>query len=302
MVMQDKVVGALWDASKGVLEMDDDQYARWRELLEQRTGMILPDERRSFLLTNLAIRMREIGCHDFQEYYEHVLNGPRGAIEWTTLVDRLTVHETRFFRHFSSLIFLKEKMLPEWIKQPGKSLNIWSVGCATGEEPYTLAMVIDYFIRQKGIEYYLGVLASDISMASLAIGREGVYDARKLTEMEAAVLRQYMTRVDEGRYQVNDALKKRVCFMRLNVLEMDNIPIGKMDLIFCQNLLIYFNRQKRLQILNNLVEHLVPGGYLILGSGEIINWDNDVLEKIYYENTLVYRRVGNRLDDDGGNV
>lgn len=302
MVMQDKAVCAFWDASKGVLEMDDDQYAKWRELLEQRTGMILPDERRSFLLTNLSIRMREIGCHDFQEYYEHVLNGPKGAIEWTTLVDRLTVHETRFFRHFSALIFLKEKMLPEWIKRPGKSLNVWSVGCATGEEPYTLAMVIDYFIRQKGIEYYLGVLASDISMGSLAIGREGVYDIRKLTEIEAPVLQQYMTRVDKSRYRVNDDLKKRVCFMRLNVLEMDNIPVGKMDLIFCQNLLIYFNREKRLKILNNLVEHLFPGGYLILGSGEIINWDNDELEKVTYENTLVYRRVGDRLDDNGGNA
>jgi chemotaxis protein methyltransferase CheR/type IV pilus assembly protein PilK len=108
-----------------------------------------------------------------------------------------------------------------------------------------------------------------------------------------------MTKVDERRYRVNDELKKRVCFMRLNVLEMEDIPVGKMDLIFCQNLLIYFERDKRLRILDRLASHLVPGGYLILGSGEIIGWHQPCVEKIPFENTLVYRRLDSECAQTG---
>jgi chemotaxis protein methyltransferase CheR/type IV pilus assembly protein PilK len=289
-VQQDKLPGSPRDGYESMPEMDDGQYARWKDLLEKRTGMILSDERRTFLLTNVSIRMRELGYRDFQEYYDHVLNGPTGAIEWTTLVDRLTVHETRFFRHQKSIRFLREVVLPEWLESGGNKLNIWSVGCATGEEPYTLAMVVDHYVRRRRPEYLLGMLASDISLASLATGRQAIYDQRKLTEMDQDIFNKYLTKVDERRYQVKEELRKRVCFMQLNVLEMDDVPVGKMHLIFCQNLLIYFNREKRIKILDNLDKHLSPGGYLILGSGEILGWKPEGMEKINYENTLVFRK------------
>jgi chemotaxis protein methyltransferase CheR/type IV pilus assembly protein PilK len=290
MVVQDKLPNPSQEGLRALPEMDDEQYARWKQLLERRTGMILSDERRTFLLTNVSIRMRELGYRNFQDYYDHVLNGAAGAIEWTTLVDRLTVHETRFFRHQKSIKFLREVMLPEWIDQGDKKLNVWSVGCATGEEPYTLAMVIDHFVRQRRSDYLLGMLASDISLASLATGRQAIYDQRKLTEMDRDIFAKYLKQVDERSYQVKDAIRKRVCFMQLNVLEMDDVPVGKMHLIFCQNLLIYFNREKRVKILNNLNDHLLPGGYLILGSGEILGWQPGELEKINFENTLVFRK------------
>jgi chemotaxis protein methyltransferase CheR/type IV pilus assembly protein PilK len=290
MVVQDKLPNPSQEGFRALPEMDDEQYARWKQLLEKRTGMILSDERRTFLLTNVSIRMRELGYRDFQDYYDHVLNGAAGAIEWTTLVDRLTVHETRFFRHQKSIKFLRDVMLPEWIERDDKKLNVWSVGCATGEEPYTLAMVIDHYVRARRPEYLLGMLASDISLASLSTGRQAIYDQRKLTEMDRDIFTEYLKQVDERRYQVIDKIRKRVCFMQLNVLEMDDVPVGKMNLIFCQNLLIYFNREKRVKILNNLNDHLLPGGYLILGSGEILGWQPDELEKINFENTLVFRK------------
>ena len=273
--------------------MEDDHYLEWKLLLEERTGMVLPDERRSFLTTSLGIRMREVGFRSYREYYDFILDGREGAVEWTTLVDRLTVHETRFFRHMSSVKMIRELLLPEWMSQDElpKTLNVWSVGCSTGEEAFTLAMLLDDFRDTDNADYYYAVTASDISMASLATGRKGIFHSRKLQDVEDAMRRKYFTRVDDTHFQVREDIRKRVCFSQLNVLEMERRPFGKMHMIFCQNMLIYFDRERRIEILDNLVEYLEPGGVLILGAGEILGWNPPVLEKIVFNDTLAFRRL-----------
>ena len=287
------MVTAAWSGIESMPSMEDDHYLEWKLLLEQRTGMILPDERRSFLTTSLGIRMREVGFKDYRDYYNFVLTGREGTIEWATLVDRLTVHETRFFRHMSSVKLIREVLLPEWMSQDDlpQTLNIWSVGCSTGEEPYTLAMVLEEFRETDYAEYYYGITASDISMASLSTGRKGIYHSRKLREMDEATRGKYFKRIDDTHFQVIDAVRKRVCFSQLNVLEMERVPFGKMHMIFCQNMLIYFDKERRMEILNNLTEHLVPGGVLILGAGEILGWKPPVLERIEFNDTLAFRRL-----------
>jgi len=287
------MANAAWSGIESMPSMEDDHYLEWKLLLEQRTGMILPDERRSFLTTSLGIRMREVGFREYRDYYNFVLQGREGVIEWATLVDRLTVHETRFFRHISSVKLIRELLLPEWMSQeePPKSLNVWSVGCSTGEEPYTLAMVLDDFRDSDYADYYYGITASDISTASLSTGRKGIFHSRKLREVDDATRRKHFTRVDDTHYQVNENLRKRICFSQLNVLEMDRIPFGKMHMIFCQNMLIYFDKDRRVEILNNLIEHLEPGGVLILGAGEILGWKPPILEKIDFNETLAFRRL-----------
>jgi len=287
------MANAAWSGIESMPSMEDDHYLEWKLLLEQRTGMVLPDERRSFLTTSLGIRMREVGFREYRDYYKFVLKGREGTIEWATLVDRLTVHETRFFRHHSSVELIRDLLLPEWMSQdePPKTLNLWSVGCSTGEEPYTLAMVLDDFRDSDYADYYFGITASDISTASLSTGRKGIFHSRKLREVNDITRRKHFTRVDDTHYQVNEELRKRVCFSQLNVLEMDRIPFGKMHMIFCQNMLIYFDRERRVEILNNLIKHLEPGGVLILGAGEILGWKPPTLEKIEFNETLAFRRL-----------
>lgn len=282
-----------WSGIESMPSMEDDHYLEWRLLLEERTGMVLPDERRSFLTTSLGIRMREVGFRSYHDYYNFILNGREGAVEWTTLVDRLTVHETRFFRHMSSVKMIRELLLPEWMSQdePPKTLNIWSVGCSTGEEAYTLAMVLDGFRDTDYADYYYGITASDISMASLATGRKGIFHSRKLQGVDEEIRKKYFTRVDDTHFQISDDLRKRVCFAQLNVLEMERRPFGKMHMIFCQNMLIYFDRGRRVEILDNLVKYLEPGGVLILGAGEILGWNPPRLEKIIFNDTLAFRRL-----------
>ena len=272
-------------------EMDEVQFSQWVDMLEKRTGTRLPPERKSFLVTNLGLRMREIGCESYEDYF-HMLSGVQGLKEWDTLVDRLTVHETRFFRHPTSLQLISEHVAEKLEHATGKvSIQAWSVACSTGEEAYSLAMVIDQAMQKAKNPSYFGVLATDISPASLLEGRKGSYSERRLKDLQTSLRDQYFTPLDNGHFQVKEGLKKKVCFARKNVLDIDNEPDGNMDIIYCQNLLIYFDRQARTDIVKNMVRHLLPGGLLILGSGELLNLEHDELEKINHPRVLAYQRV-----------
>ncbi|MGD8571348.1 MAG: protein-glutamate O-methyltransferase CheR [Gammaproteobacteria bacterium] len=275
-------------------KMDDQQYRQWVELLEQRTGMRLPEHRRSFLVTNLGIRMRELGYTSYQDYFDLLHSGRGGNVEWDKLVHYLTVHETRFLRHEDSVNLICEKYLPRTpidVKEEPVTIHIWSVGCSTGEEPYSIAMAVDAHLQRLGCEFYLGIIASDISRSALAVGRAGIYSKTQLKNIDAERLKKYFEKLPDGRYQVIPALRQRVCFNQLNALDMERTPIGAMDIIVCQNLLIYYDRARREQLVNNFVEHLTPGGILILGVGELVNWSHPKLERLHYANTLAFRHT-----------
>lgn len=277
---------------KRLPQMEPEQFQQWAALLKQRTGMRLPDNRISFLVTNLGMRMRELGINNYQTYYDYVTTGREGIIEWDQLVHHLTVHETRFLRQQSVLSLIRDKFLPSSHEQCTTSpltINVWSVGCSTGEEPYSVAMTIDEHLRNLGCQYYLGITASDISRSSLAHGRKGIYSRRQIKDIDANWLDEYFIITEDDKFQVHDALRKRVCFNQLNILDIGKAPIGMMDIIICQNLLIYFDQEQRIQIANTLADHLQPGGVLILGVGEILNWNHPKLERYPYANTLAFQ-------------
>ena len=274
-------------------EMDNELYAQWTALLEQRTGICLPEKRRSFLVTNVCKRMREKGFTDHQDYYNHVSTGHGGKVEWDQLVHHLTVHETRFMRHEATQDLICQKLLPQRkqdCKKTPHTFNVWSVGCATGEEPYSIAMAIDDHMSNLGCDYYLGIMASDISRSALAVGRAGIYSAQKAKSIPQHWIQKYFTASKDGKYQVNNELRQRVCFNQANVLDLGKMPIGFMDVIICQNLLIYYDQPRRLKIVDTLINYLAPKGVLILAVGELINWSHPDMERFPFANTLAYRR------------
>ncbi len=276
---------------KDLSPMDKYEFRQWVELLEKRTGISLPEKRKSFLLASLNIRMRELGYEKYQDYFRHLLAGRSGAVEWEVLVDRLTVHETRFFRDEAAMKMLEECYLNRLVSsETSLGINIWSVGCATGEEPYSLAMFVDRTLTERNIPHYLAVTATDISSASLATGRTAVYHNNRLKNLPDVYRQTYFKAIDEDHYEVDTGLRERVCFTRLNLLHLAEATLGMMDIIFCQNVLIYFKRQQRRKILDQLVEHLRPGGVLVLGAGEITDWQPDELENLGHPGILAFRR------------
>ena len=275
---------------KNVPEMDDEQFQLWQALLEDRTGMQLALQRKSFLQTSVCTRMREVGCETYQQYFLRVQSGPYAEIEWTVLVDRLTVQETHFFRHQSSYDLVRDYTVSKISEEGVRSINAWSVGCSTGEEPYSLGMLFDEINALLGLGVYFGITATDLSMPALSKARAGIYSERKVQGLNAHRLKKYFQPLERQRHEVVADLRDRICFARINVLELSTVPMENLDIIFCQNLLIYFRRWRRRDIVNQLAERLAPGGIMVLGLGEMMDWSHPKLERLPYENTLAFMR------------
>jgi len=284
------VTQAQWQLNE-LMPMSNNEYALWLNLLEDRTGITLPELRKSFLLSKLSIRMQELGINEYKSYFAYVTHGKAGRVEWETLVDRLTVHETRFFRDTQALALIKDAYLEKLnLDNNNSSIHVWSVGCATGEEPYSLMMYIDKYMTDKNEKCYLAVTASDISHDALAVGKKALYHQNRFTNVPDNYISDYLEEADKEHYLVSESLRKRICFNRLNLLNLDKSSVGKMEIIICQNVLIYFKRETRVAILNQLVEHLVPDGILILGAGEITGWKHPDMNSIKYNGVLAFKR------------
>ena len=277
------------------LALEGKEFDRWRDLLEERTGITLTDHQQAFLQAQVTMRMRELGLTDYSEYYQKLHDGIWGKAEWALLVDRLMVKETSFFRHRHSYDCVG-RMLQERIVA-GKvigSFDVWSVGCSTGEEPYSLAMLLNDCFEGAQLEPYFGIFATDISMPVLSKARAGIYSERKIESLGVNERQRYFKDLDDGRYKIVDKLQDRLCFSQGNVTDMTAMPVEKMDVIFCQNLLIYFRRSRRREILDNLVKRLKPDGLLVIGLGEIVDWKHPQLQRLKDERVQAYWRVMNK--------
>lgn len=272
-------------------DMSSAEFRAWQVLLEERSGMVISEQRRTFLQTNLSSRMREVGVADYASYYRQVTAGARGAVEWSALMDRLTVQETRFFRHPPSFAlldgYIRERQASRDASLPW---SLWSVGCSSGEETYSLAICAAEALDAAGGETRYGVTGTDISLNALSRSRDGIYGARRLEQVAPHWRERYFQRLPDDRFQVMPSLAARVCFARLNVLELAGAPMSDMDVIFCQNLLIYFRRWRRREILNRLAERLAPGGLLVIGVGEVAGWQHPELVPVADSQVLAFTR------------
>ncbi len=274
--------------------MDDAEFSRWVDLLERRTGVVVPPDRKTFLVTGVRSRMRETGHATFADYFEDLLAGAKGAIEWATLVDRLTVHQTHFFRHQPSFDLVAKDWLPKYLQSNGgDTIHAWSVGCSTGEEAYTLAMVLDDALtRHSSGKTYFGITATDISAAALAVGRGASYPMPKLDEVPEHYRARYCEPETVESFRIVEPLVKRVGFVQFNLMDVARAPLKRLDLVFCQNVLIYFARERRTALLDALAGLLKPGGLLVLGPGEVLGFTHPLLTRLGGPQTLAFRRNG----------
>jgi type IV pilus assembly protein PilK len=268
--------------------LSDVAFATWQDIIEDRLGLQLPEQRRSFLKTCLAMRMREIGFSDYLAYFNYVRNGDAGLIEWNCLIDRLTVQETRFFRDPEAFALVRDH-LQECRDATRGPLSLWSVGCSTGEETYSLAMLTTEVLEQADHRPRLrfGVTGTDVSRTALAQACAGVYGRRRLELVDERLEQRYFEKSDDS-YQVVQDVRDRVCFVRLNLLELARSPLRNLDLIYCQNVLIYFRKWRRKDIVTELADRLAPGGMLVLGLGEMGDWSHPALTRVPSERALAY--------------
>lgn len=274
---------------QSVPALSDAQFALWSKLLEERAGIYLGEQQKVFLQTQVTMRMRELGYQDYGDYYRCVVDGVAGMVEWALLVDRLVVNETSFFRHRPSIDFVGRQVAAHLQNSPGSgAYDLWSVGCSSGEEPYSLAMVMNDAYQNAGRDPRYAITGTDISRAALGVARAGVYGARKVRLVEEHFRQRYFLPVADSQYQISSLLRDRICFNQGNVLNINEMPIIKVDAIFCQNLLVYFRRWLREQILNAFVARLKPGGILVIGLGEVVDWVHPDMKRVAVDAVQAY--------------
>jgi chemotaxis protein methyltransferase CheR len=249
-------------------------FTKFQALIYQEAGIWLATHKHALLTGRLAKRLRLLGLSTMKEYYELVTQ-PDQLHERAVMIDCITTNETRFFREPRHFDYLAQHVFPKWhqeaaARQRPTRLRIWSAGCSSGEEPYSLAMLLlKHFPEEQGWD--LEVIATDISTRVLEKAREAVYPIEKKKDIPQEYLRAYMLKgrgEDQSFMKVGPELHRVVRFARVN-LHADSYPLqGLFDLIFCRNVLIYFDQKSKEKVINGIVRHLSPSGLLFLGHSE----------------------------------
>lgn len=277
-----------WSLSTSA-ELSDTEFVQWNRLLGERSGIQLAISQKTLLQSRVSERMRELGYENYSDYYRFVTSGLQGVLEWSILIDRIAVKETSFFRHRPSFEYmrnyLQNKINNDQLKD---SFDVWSVGCSTGEEPYSLAMVVNDCFELAQCDSYYGITALDISSTALSKAKLGRYSARAIEMMTEHEVVRYCKPCGNNEYGIIRKLRERVCFTQGNIIEVRQIPVASVDVIFCQNLLVYFRRWLRRDILNAFVERLKPGGLLIIGLGEAVDWEHPSMRRVSDDTVQAY--------------
>lgn len=285
-------------------DMDSEEFVLWQALLEEQTGLWLPESRKAFLIAALSRHMRDKNISNYNELYAKLESGSISVLDWASLVDALTVHETCFYRESQSLnvvtSYCRNRASEQFQLQPDKPqhFSIWSVGCSTGEEAYSLAIEMDKlnlgFKEAFGKTVYFGVAGVDISYPSLAVAREGIYAARQLDFVPQVTKNTYFNRLADEYYQIKDNIRQRTCFIQSNILDLNVKLKQEYDVIYCQNVLIYFKQDRKRKVVEHLAERLKPGGILVLGHGEVTTIENPELTRVDNKHCLAYLRKSNK--------
>ncbi|MCS7156080.1 MAG: protein-glutamate O-methyltransferase CheR [Bacteroidota bacterium] len=270
-------------------------FTELRRLLEQATGMYFDANRRYFLEARVQLRMRALGIGSVDEYIRYLLQGPERKRELERLQELVAVHETYFFRHPQQLHLLRQVVLPKWRSRMqgwGAKVRIWSSGCASGEEPYSVLMLLIEQFGYEAVSQRVELLATDLSEAVLEKARKGLYGSNSFRgHLPAEYLARYFLPQDSKRV-VREELRKLVHFRAHNLNDPHWDVGADWDLILCRNVLIYFDSLTRNRIIGRFYELLRPGGYLALGESESLYGSEHYgrFEILPGEGAMLYRK------------
>ncbi|QQD25492.1 methyltransferase [Venatoribacter cucullus] len=267
--------------------MTADEYNRFRLMLEKNSGIML-GQGKEYLVTSRLRRLMERESINSITELMSAMERSRSLQE--TVIDAMTTNETLWFRDEHPYRIFREKLLPE-IAAQRRPLKIWSAACSTGQEPYSLSMEIEEYKKRNPGQLMAGerILATDISPSSLAAAKEGVYQQLAIRRgMNDIHLKNYFDEDSDGRWRIRQNVRGRVEF-RIQNLQQSFAMLGKFDIIFCRNVLIYFSAELKTDILRRMHASLNPGGYLMLGASEALNNLSDYYEMVQCHPGIVYR-------------
>lgn len=256
--------------------MSDSDFLRLSEFIRRHCGIKMPPVKKIMLEARLQKRLRSLGISSFREYFDHLAGDPDGAGEIVHMIDCVTTNKTDFFREPLHFGYLSETVLPEFLRAEGaagRPFAAWSAGCSSGEEPYTLAMVLSEF-QAFHPSFRFSVLATDISTRVLDKARNAIYEEDRIATVPAGLKQKYFMRSRDrrkGLVRIVPELRSLVRFQRVNLMEEHLILPEPVDAVFCRNVIIYFERSNQERLLSRLCRSLRTDGLLFLGHSETVH-------------------------------
>ena len=280
--------------TSGRIELTDEEFRLLASFIYEHAGLYFDEPSRFLLESRLQNRLKEHHFESFLKYYHYLLYHQDRIFELNAMVDIVTTNETYFYREKNQLDAFAEEILPELAQRNGKKkrLRIWSAGCSTGEEPYTLAILCS----ESGLfdsTWEVDIIGTDISQRVLQTARKAVFSQSSFRATEEYPLRKYFNRTEEGKYALDESIRKMVHFGHLNL--MDDKMMGlirECDIIMCRNVIIYFDKNAKAKVINSFFRKLAPGGYLLLGHSESLMNLTTVFKLKHLTKVMVYQKPG----------
>ncbi len=271
--------------------VSDQEFAKFCEFFYRKTGIMFDAKKKYFAERRIVERMHRTGCATFREYFATVRFESTGE-EMQRLVNQMTVNETYFFREDYQMKALVEGILPDLAKRQSAAsrIRLWSVPCSSGEEPYSIAIhILENWIDAD--RYDIEIMASDIDSSILADAAAGIYGERALQRLPPALIRKYFTAQRDRAFQISADLRGSIDFSRGNVMDpLFMRRFRNIDVIFCRNMLIYFDDTSRREAIEAMYDCLSPGGYICLGHSESMSRISSLFRPRKYADSIIYQK------------
>lgn len=270
-----------------MVEITEKEFREFADYIHANYGIHLKAEKQSLVAGRLNSALLNKNFSSLSEYLNHVISDKTGQAI-ATLLDKITTNHTFFMRESDHFHYFRDKVLPYLVKTvTDKDLRIWSAACSSGEEPYTLAMIINEFFGKEKMWWDTKILATDISNKVLDIAKKGVYDKEKLSVLPAAWKLNYFKELDAENFILSDKIRNEVIYRKLNLMDAVFPFKRKFHVIFCRNVMIYFDNKTKNELVEKLYQMTEYGGYLFIGHSESLNRD---ATRYKYVMPAVYRK------------
>lgn len=276
------------------LEMPYELFSQWRKFIYEKTGIYFQDNKKYLLESRLMRRLLHLKMNSYQDYFNFIQNTAQGKYELRYLYDAITINETFFFRNQAQLDALVLNVIPELIVEKRKNkqnkIKIWSAAVSSGEEAYSIAMMINDFVSNKYPDFEFELLGTDISNTALEAAVKGIYGEYSIRNVPLQFLKRYFKKTDNY-YEISPIIKGMVDFKYLNLYEdFAIIGLGNVDVIFCANVLIYFDQNSKIKVINNLYRMLNKNGYLFIGYSESLHGISKAFRLVSFPKTVGYKK------------
>lgn len=277
------------------LKISDEEFVQLRDFIYQQCGIYIAENRKYLVENRLSNRLKDLNLKSFGEYYQYLRYDANKRTELNKLFEVVTTNETSFYRNPPQLQVFQEKVLGAVIAElrakGQKRLRIWSAGCSTGEEPYTLGIILHEVLRSEIASWDIRITANDLSEAVLASARKGMYSDYALRTTPPDIISRYF--IKEGtQYRIDPKVQQLVQFGQINLSDRTQLKrVERSQIVLCRNVIIYFDDEMKKQVIGSFYDNLLPGGYLLIGHSESLHNISRAFKPEHHTGAIIYRKL-----------